>query len=280
MATSRDHSTAVGPARDLPWGRLVRGAFTALLDRAARPAAPPLRVVLAADRDLSGLLADLHAAGAEPHVAAWAGRTLGRMLARDDLRRPLRLGAVRPRVLIVDRIDRIGDLRRQAAAAAFLDVLEEQGVSTCLTVGRGDAERELAGSLQSRLAAGLVIQVPSRPPGHGRSDASARSLNRLVRITARRQGLSVATVTGPNRSRAVVEVRNLAMYLARRLTGGSFHAIGAAVGGRDHSTVIRGIRTIEERIASDATFAHDVARLLAWADGSRNPIRKAGRTAG
>lgn len=63
------------------------------------------------------------------------------------------------------------------------------------------------------------------------------------------------------RARAVARPRQIAMYLAKRLTTRSLPEIGRKFGGRDHSTVIHAVRRIEELRDSD----HDVdsaVRLL------------------
>lgn len=45
--------------------------------------------------------------------------------------------------------------------------------------------------------------------------------------------------------------RQIAMYLARRLTGRSLNAIGDAFGGRDHGTVLHACRLVQDRMAVD-----------------------------
>jgi chromosomal replication initiator protein len=48
------------------------------------------------------------------------------------------------------------------------------------------------------------------------------------------------------RARAVARPRQIAMYLAKRLTTRSLPEIGRKFGGRDHSTVIHAVRKITE----------------------------------
>ena len=88
-------------------------------------------------------------------------------------------------------------------------------------------------------------------------------IQQFLAEAARRHGLPAAALSGGGRSRGVVQARNLAMYLARHLTGSSFDSIGVAFGGRDHTTVMRGVRAVELRMTSDAAFAADVELLLA-----------------
>src|SRR3546814_1796174 len=53
------------------------------------------------------------------------------------------------------------------------------------------------------------------------------------------------------RARVVARPRQIAMYLAKRLTTRSLPEIGRKFGGRDHSTVIHAVRRIEELRDSD-----------------------------
>jgi len=54
------------------------------------------------------------------------------------------------------------------------------------------------------------------------------------------------------RARAVARPRQIAMYLAKRLTTRSLPEIGRKFGGRDHSTVIHAVRRIEELRGTDS----------------------------
>src|SRR5699024_218213 len=50
------------------------------------------------------------------------------------------------------------------------------------------------------------------------------------------------------RKQEIVEARQIAMYLAKQFTDSSLKTIGLHFGGRDHSTVIHAISTVEERM--------------------------------
>jgi hypothetical protein len=100
----------------------------------------------------------------------------------------------------------------------------------------------------------------------------------VFRVAARHHELDVDDLLGPSRRRAVASARSLAMYLARLLTPKSLYAIGSACGGRDHTTVMHGVRVAERRIAGDTAFAADVARLVANLQGL--PPTRRGRHVG
>ena len=63
------------------------------------------------------------------------------------------------------------------------------------------------------------------------------------------------------RSRAVARPRQVAMWLSKQLTTKSFPEIGRKFGGRDHTTVIHGVRKIEELREGDSVFLEEVERL-------------------
>jgi len=53
------------------------------------------------------------------------------------------------------------------------------------------------------------------------------------------------------RKQEIVEARQMAMYLSKKYTKSSLKTIGLQFGGRDHSTVIHAISTIEERLSTN-----------------------------
>ena len=65
---------------------------------------------------------------------------------------------------------------------------------------------------------------------------------------ARQFGLHVNDLRGNRRTQDVVHARHIAMYLSRELTEASTPEIGRRFGGRDHSTVIHGLRKVERQL--------------------------------
>ena len=76
-------------------------------------------------------------------------------------------------------------------------------------------------------------------------------------------GIDPREMSSSRRLRAAARARQVAMYLIRRHTGASLPDIGRRMGGRDHTTVMHGIRRVEELIASDPAFASAVAECEA-----------------
>lgn len=61
-------------------------------------------------------------------------------------------------------------------------------------------------------------------------------------------GAPVKRVVGPSRSYTIVSARHISMYIIRRDTNLTLEDIGVVVGGRDHSSVMHGIKRIKEDI--------------------------------
>ena len=77
------------------------------------------------------------------------------------------------------------------------------------------------------------------------------SIAAITTATARYFKLKSSDLKSSSRRRNIVRARSLAMYLARRLTSRSLHQIGDHFGGRDHSTVLHGIRKTETLLEED-----------------------------
>ena len=97
----------------------------------------------------------------------------------------------------------------------------------------------------------------------------------LVALAARHWGVRFADVVGPCRDTLVVTARHHAMWLCRTHAGLSLKRIGQVLGGRDHTTVIHGIRQHEARRRGELPVPY------IWVNGGFDRFRRllrAGRT--
>jgi chromosomal replication initiator protein len=77
------------------------------------------------------------------------------------------------------------------------------------------------------------------------------SLARIQQETCRSLQVDQSALLSTNRTRYIVYARQIAMYLARNLTGLSFPTIAREFGGKDHTTALYAYRKTKERLASD-----------------------------
>ena len=73
--------------------------------------------------------------------------------------------------------------------------------------------------------------------------------------------LTVEDLTGPSRTRTLTTARQIAMYLCREMTPLSLPKIGAAFGGRDHTTVIHAEKKIRTLMAQKHAIYNQVTEL-------------------
>ncbi len=63
-------------------------------------------------------------------------------------------------------------------------------------------------------------------------------------------------------TKEVAQARQLAMFLMKELTSASLKSIGQRFGGRDHSTVVHAIKTIEKAMEKDGAFKKSVDAVM------------------
>ncbi len=87
------------------------------------------------------------------------------------------------------------------------------------------------------------------------------TMDEIIKKTCEHYHLRQTDLMSPSRARNVARPRQMAMYLCKKLTTRSLPEIGRKFGGRDHTTILHGVRKIEELISLDSQIAED-AELL------------------
>lgn len=67
----------------------------------------------------------------------------------------------------------------------------------------------------------------------------------IIEIVCEETGIEYATVLKKSRKREVVITRQLIAFYCKNCTGMSLQSIGEILGGRDHTTVIHSVKTIQ-----------------------------------
>ncbi len=132
---------------------------------------------------------------------------------------------------------------RQLASLRRLDLPEEAAAALADGLSGPLAEvwsAVLALELSARVDGGAITIRQVRQWLADRDAGRAPALRDIAAATARHFSLKVRDLRSASRRRAVVLARDVAMYLARLLTGKSFEQIGKYFNGRDHSTVSHG----------------------------------------
>ena len=75
------------------------------------------------------------------------------------------------------------------------------------------------------------------------------TVEEVLQTVAARYGVRVSELKSSRKTRDVTRPRQVAMFLARQLTGQSYPEIGKALGGKDHSTVVKGVKKVQNQMA-------------------------------
>ncbi|QFT58157.1 Chromosomal replication initiator protein DnaA [Sulfitobacter sp. THAF37] len=87
------------------------------------------------------------------------------------------------------------------------------------------------------------------------------SVEEIQRKVSEHYNIRLSDMIGPKRLRSYARPRQVAMYLCKQMTSRSLPEIGRRFGGRDHTTVIHGVRRIEELKLTDDQIAEDLQLL-------------------
>ena len=87
------------------------------------------------------------------------------------------------------------------------------------------------------------------------------TIEEIQRKVSEHYNIRLSDMIGPKRVRTIARPRQVAMHLAKVLTTRSLPEIGRRFGGRDHTTIMHGVRKIEELRATDSQLAEDIDHL-------------------
>ena len=147
-------------------------------------------------------------------------------------------------------LDIPGDVLEYLAANLVENVRELEGALTKImaqvTFTAAEPTLELARQIVNEIA----------PP-----DKKVLTIESIVEYTAKVFNLSSDHLRAKTRKKDIVRARQIAMYLAKQMTSHSLITIGLHFGGRDHSTVIHAINTIETLLKKDASLRNQIEAM-------------------
>ncbi len=82
----------------------------------------------------------------------------------------------------------------------------------------------------------------------------AAKIRKILALVSRHTGLAVVAIVSPRRHDELIRARYAVYHLACELTSSSLTAIGKRIGGRDHTTIMSGLKRAEYMLATDPEF--------------------------
>ena len=133
--------------------------------------------------------------------------------------------------------------------------------------------RELEGALNRVVAYAALVNAPvtlqftrETLADLLRAHEKKLTIDEIQRKVADYYALKMTDLLSARRAREVARPRQVAMYLAKKLTPRSLPEIGRRFGGRDHTTVMHAVKRIEELRAADSEINNDVVHLTRLLD--------------
>jgi chromosomal replication initiator protein len=129
--------------------------------------------------------------------------------------------------------------------------------------------RELEGAYLQVLtlsnALGVAINVESAAKALGQSikptERKQININNILKAVCNYYSIKLADIKGEKRTKEFVVPRQVSMYLIHTLTELPLMTIGEFMGGRDHTTIMHGIKKIETEIGTVEKTRKDIAAI-------------------
>ncbi len=101
---------------------------------------------------------------------------------------------------------------------------------------------------------GIKVAAPGKPQVFP-------SVRQCIVATAQHFGVGVHDILGHSHKAFYSHIRHVAMYVAKQLTLATYPMLGRTFDGRDHTTVMHGVRKIELNRRADAQLDRDINHI-------------------
>ncbi len=162
-----------------------------------------------------------------------------------DLQQPdfeTRVAIIKNKIL-ADGIDIPEDLIEYIAQSVETNIRELEGVLISMMAHASLNKREIDLALAKQVLKNIVHDIDTEI-----------SIDYLHKVVTEYFNISLESIKSKTRKREIVIARHVAMYLAKQYTNHSLQSIGDYCGGRDHSTVLHAIQTINNMLSTEHKF--------------------------
>lgn len=129
--------------------------------------------------------------------------------------------------------------------------------------------RELEGAYMQVLtfakATGAPINIESAAQALGQSiktePTKQVNVNQIIKAVCNYYSVKTLDLKGKSRNKEVVIPRQVSMYLMYKMIGTPYMTIGELLGGRDHTTIMHGVKKIEEEYTEASKLRQDIMNI-------------------
>lgn len=168
---------------------------------------------------------------------------------------------------VIERPDRATRKRLFQEKARLSKVSLPEEVSDFLAESVDSDVRQIESCLQNLilkaqlLKTGITMQMAWEAVQHYAPREKRLDLERIIAYVAQGYGVSLEELDSRSRKRELVAARNTVFFLARKHTDLSLQEIGS-VFSRSHSTVIKGITSLEREICRETSLGRQIAGAI------------------
>lgn len=94
-----------------------------------------------------------------------------------------------------------------------------------------------------------------------KAPSSQITLERIIEVVIGYYSVKLSDLQSKRRSRSITEPRQICMWLARKHSRFSLEEIGGYFGGRDHTTAMHAVKTVDDRMEKEEEFSERIALL-------------------
>ena len=87
------------------------------------------------------------------------------------------------------------------------------------------------------------------------------TIDHIQQVVCQYLDLDVERFNSTERTREIAQARQIAMYLSKQHTKAPLTQIGAAIGGRNHATVLHSCKAVANLMETDKSFRHQVEEI-------------------
>ena len=129
--------------------------------------------------------------------------------------------------------------------------------------------RELEGAITKIQGMAMLQERRDRPgAGQGRAGRDARrreqkriTIQQILDAVTKYYNVRLSDLQSKKRHKSIAFPRQVCMFLARRHTRYSLEEIGGYFGGRDHTTVLHAVRTVDGDCKDDREIARQLTQI-------------------
>lgn len=160
---------------------------------------------------------------------------------------------------------RMAILKRKAYE---LDLFLSDDIISLIAQNIKTSIRELEGSLIKLSAYSEVMKVDidlelvrELLMLHEKKAEKKISIEHIIKATSQFYKIQAVDIKSKTRTKSITKARHIAMHLAQKLTNATLQEIGEGFGGKDHTSVMHGVKKINDQIKTNPTLSREIVTI-------------------